>query len=116
MNDAFTEADPREVVAALVQVSGRVGDGLVIRMAVSDSTDAEQVEIDCLLAGSTWCSHRCRPEDLEEELARYLNLTWPPAHRLSAVRIRAAIGGQYFFGGDWARGLQVNEPPVTLAA
>jgi hypothetical protein len=116
MSSVFTgPPDPRDVIVTVREVIGEHGDATVVRVAIEDATDTEGVEMDCPINGTTYSSHRCARNDLEDALVRYLNLL-PPRLRLEVVRARAEMGGVYAFGGDGERGLYVTEPPIRVAA
>jgi hypothetical protein len=108
--------DPRDVsVTFSGTVAWREG-SLVLRVAVADGTDAEGCEVDCRVSDSTASSHPLDARSIEDALAQHIDMSWPPEHRLPAVRALAEAGGEYFLAGNADLGLYVSEPPSELAA
>jgi hypothetical protein len=108
--------DPRDVsVTFSGTVAWREG-SLVLRVVVADGTDAEACEVDCRVSDSTVSSHPLDARSIEDALAQHIDMSWPPEHRLPAVRALAEAGGEYFLAGNADLGLYVSEPPSELAA
>jgi len=113
--DRFTRApDPRDIRVTCNGVTAERGDGLILRLAVEDGTDAEGCEVSCFVSGSTASSYPLDAKSIEVALARYLDLSWPPEFRLTAVRACAELGGEYQLNGDADLGLYVAELPIRV--
>ena len=107
---------PRDVI---VTFSGTVlwrEGSLVLRVTVADGTDAPACEVDCRVSDSTASSHPLDARSVEGAIAEHIDLSWPPEHRLPAVRALAEAGGEYLLAGNADVGLYVTEPPSQLAA
>lgn len=108
--------DPRDVRATLRDLSHRHDrEEWIARVWVEDGTEAEGIEVVCRASDSLRCTVGLDAGSIEREVARYINLSWRPEHRLVAVRARVELGGEYRFGGDTEAGLHITEPPIRVA-
>lgn len=115
--DFFTgPPDPRDVRAKVLGWERRHSEEWATRVRVDDWTDGEGVEVTLVASGSLYSTHPLDAESVERAVAGYINLQWPPEHRLTAVRSRAEFGGEYALGGDADAGLYVVEPAIPLSA